>query len=90
MRSGAGKTTLAMVAGGLIEPDAGRVLPDGVPPALVRPARLLVLDDATSSRRRLACRTPGGGRRPPVRGDAPVRGPGPCRTALPAPIRPTV
>ncbi|QFG26943.1 ABC transporter ATP-binding protein [Actinomadura sp. WMMB 499] len=39
-RSGAGKTTLAMVAGGLLEPDAGRVLLDGVPLAEADPASL--------------------------------------------------
>lgn len=39
-RSGAGKTTLALAAGGLVEPDAGEVLLDGVPLAEVAPASL--------------------------------------------------
>ena len=37
-RSGAGKTTLALVAGGLVDPDAGEVLLDGVPVHSLAPA----------------------------------------------------
>ncbi|GAA2431420.1 ABC transporter ATP-binding protein [Actinomadura vinacea] len=39
-RSGAGKTTLARVAGGLITPDSGEVLLDGVPLADLEPTAL--------------------------------------------------
>jgi ATP-binding cassette subfamily B protein len=39
-RSGAGKSTLAAVAGGLVRPDRGEVLLDGVPVAGLRPAAL--------------------------------------------------